>query len=456
MAPATQPTLEDVLTHMSAQIAALTREVKELRALKEDVDELRAFNDARLVQLEESNEDLVTMSATPKVVIVQPSAPLEATQPPADQDMEEPFQEVKGRKPRKRRPSVASLEDQAVEPGPSHRPPSAEVPKKAKKSNTQAPQAKPNRPAPAKQVAQNKPPAESKIPPIIIRDAAKWASVSSAMTTRQIKFSKAKTCIDGIRVNTVTVDDFRALTRLLEERKVPYHSFALPEQKTLRAVLRTVPCEIAIDDVRADLEEQGLAPIKVTRMTSSRSKKPLPLVLVEVPKDKGAIFELKAVCHLSVTVERPHKKGAPSQCHRCQRFHHSQRHCHALPKCVKCGESHDTHSCEKTNDDAAKCANCGGAHTASYRGCPRFPRGPQAKKIFRISGTQTATETRRGLPRLPQPPSGPQPQKPPPRPKPRTTTTRRKASRTQPRQKRPRPQPPRRPPPSSPPRSVKP
>jgi hypothetical protein len=84
MATATQPTLEDVLTHMSAQIAALTREVKELRALKEDVDELRAFNDARLVQLEESNEDLVTMSATPKVVIVQPSAPLEATQPPAD------------------------------------------------------------------------------------------------------------------------------------------------------------------------------------------------------------------------------------------------------------------------------------------------------------------------------------------------------------------------------------
>jgi hypothetical protein len=379
MATATQPTLEDVLTHMSAQIAALTREVKELRALKEDVDELRAFNDARLVQLEESNEDLVSMTATPKVVIVQPKAPFEATQPPADQDMEEPFQEVKGRKPRKRRPSVASLEDQAVEPGPSHRPPSAEVPKKAKKSNPQAPQANPNRPAPAKQVAQNKPPAKNKIPPII-RDAAKWASVSSAMTTRQIKFSKAKTCIDGIRVNTVTVDGFRALTRLLEERKVPYHSFALPEQKTLRAVLRTVPCEILIDDVRADLEEQGLAPIKVTRMTSSRSKKPLPLVLVEVPKDKGAIFELKAVCHLSVTVERPHKKGTPSQCHRCQRFHHSQRHCHALPKCVKCGESHDTHSCEKTNEDAAKCANCGGAHTASYREGPRFPRGPQAKK----------------------------------------------------------------------------
>jgi hypothetical protein len=126
------------------------------------------------------------------------------------------------------------------------------------------------------------------------RNAAKWASVSSAMTTRQIKFSKAKTCIDGIRVNTVTVDDFRALTCLLVERKMPYHSFALPEQKTPRAVLRTVPCEIDIDDLQTDLEEQGLAPVKVTGMTSSRSKKPLPLVLVEVPKDKAAIFDLKA------------------------------------------------------------------------------------------------------------------------------------------------------------------
>jgi hypothetical protein len=155
-----------------------------------------------------------------------------------------------------------------------------QLPKKFKRP--QAPQVNPNRSAPAKQVAQDKPPAEKKIPPIIIRDAAKWASVLSAITTRQIKFSKAKTCIDGTHLNTVTVDDFRALTHLLEERKVPYHSFVLPEQKTIRAVLRTVPCEITFDD----LEEQGLAPIKVT----FKSKKPLPLVLVEIPKDKGFDF----------------------------------------------------------------------------------------------------------------------------------------------------------------------
>jgi hypothetical protein len=46
--------------------------------------------------------------------------------------MEEPFQKVKGKQRRKRRPSVASLEDQVVESGPSQESPSA--PKKVKKA----------------------------------------------------------------------------------------------------------------------------------------------------------------------------------------------------------------------------------------------------------------------------------------------------------------------------------
>jgi hypothetical protein len=244
----------------------------------------------------------------------------------------------------------------------------------------EVPETQTTRPAPVKPVTQQKPPAESKIPPVIIRDASKWSSLSQAMVQKKINFSKARSCVDGIRVNPVTVDDFRSMTPLLEVRGVPFHTFALPEEKTLRAVLRTVPVEISVDDVKANLENQGLAPKQVTRMISTRSKKPLPLVLVEVPKDQGKIFQLKSICHLLIAVERPHKKGTTAQCHRRQRFHHSLRNCHAPAKCVKCGEFHDSHLCKKAKSVPAKCANCGGAHTASYRGCPRFPRGYQGKK----------------------------------------------------------------------------
>ncbi|KAH0817219.1 hypothetical protein GEV33_005572 [Tenebrio molitor] len=63
------------------------------------------------------------------------------------------------------------------------------------------------------------------------------------------------------------------------------------------------------DNKRTSLVIIGPTAIKVTRMISTRSKKPLPLILVEVPKDQRQIFVLRSVCHLLIVVERPHKKG---------------------------------------------------------------------------------------------------------------------------------------------------
>ncbi|GBN36252.1 hypothetical protein AVEN_233541-1 [Araneus ventricosus] len=46
------------------------------------------------------------------------------------------------------------------------------------------------------------------------------------------------------------------------------------------------------------------------------------------------------------------------------------------PKCVICAGSHESRDCPNKNKEnfVTKCANCGGNHTASYRGCPRFPK----------------------------------------------------------------------------------
>ncbi|GBM92277.1 hypothetical protein AVEN_29897-1 [Araneus ventricosus] len=45
-------------------------------------------------------------------------------------------------------------------------------------------------------------------------------------------------------------------------------------------------------------------------------------------------------------------------------------------KCVLCAEEHESRTCpNKRNPEfTPKCANCGGPHTASYRGCPNFPK----------------------------------------------------------------------------------
>jgi hypothetical protein len=209
------------------------------------------------------------------------------------------FKEIKVR-PRKRHTSPKTPDAHS---GPVEKLPSEDVPKKAKTATRAAPQAIPAQTVPTPKAAGNQPPAASKIPPIIVRNATKWSRLAQAMTSRRINFNNAKPCVDVIWVNPVTVDDFRAVTRLLEERRVPFHSFALPEAKTLRAVLRTVPVEIRVDDVKSEL----VVSIKVTRMISNRSKLPLPLVPVEMPKNKGQMFELRSVCQLRISVERPHK-----------------------------------------------------------------------------------------------------------------------------------------------------
>ncbi|KAF8786547.1 Nucleic-acid-binding protein transposon like protein [Argiope bruennichi] len=61
---------------------------------------------------------------------------------------------------------------------------------------------------------------------------------------------------------------------------------------------------------------------------------------------------------------------------KCQSFAHVSQNCRMQERCVICAENHDSRKCpqKKAEIVVKKCANCGGPHTASYRGCPKFPK----------------------------------------------------------------------------------
>ncbi|GBP88724.1 Nucleic-acid-binding protein from transposon X-element [Eumeta japonica] len=83
------------------------------------------------------------------------------------------------------------------------------------------------------------------------------------------------------------------------------------------------------------------------------------------------------VCALSgIRVEAPHKRGVPSQCHRCQRYGHASANCYVQPRYVKCLVPHWTSECSRSKDlgDKPACVNCGQEHTANYGGCPKAPK----------------------------------------------------------------------------------
>nr|CAH7726246.1 unnamed protein product [Callosobruchus chinensis] len=67
------------------------------------------------------------------------------------------------------------------------------------------------------------------------------------------------------------------------------------------------------DEVKADLQEKGFHPIKVSRMTSRRSRKAIPLVKVDLPKEKVEVYKVQDCCQMKVTVEAIRRKtGQPA------------------------------------------------------------------------------------------------------------------------------------------------
>ncbi|KAK9722734.1 hypothetical protein QE152_g19508 [Popillia japonica] len=63
-------------------------------------------------------------------------------------------------------------------------------------------------------------------------------------------------------------------------------------------------------------------------------------------------------------------KKALTQCKKCQTWGHATLNCHlGIERCVKCGQNHLSHQCNKDKNVPAKCANCGGDHPASSTEC---------------------------------------------------------------------------------------
>ncbi|KAJ8910487.1 hypothetical protein NQ315_011030 [Exocentrus adspersus] len=233
-----------------------------------------------------------------------------------------------------------------------------------------------SRTEPAKE-REEKPP---KIPPVVLRKANNWTHVSRLLLSKKAQWSKAKLTLDGVVIHPVSADDHRLITRTLEADKQEYHT--------------GIPTGIAEEEVKSDLQAQGFTVLVVHRMVSRKTKEALPLVLVQVPRAQTKVLEVRRCCALVVRVEKQRQQAGVNQCHRCQRFGHGQSKCTAQHKCVKCGASHATATCQRPREEPASCANCGGSHPASYRGCEKFPK--LVKKTTAAPARNPAPQSNRG------------------------------------------------------------
>jgi hypothetical protein len=148
------------------------------------------------------------------------------------------------------------------------------------------------------------------------------------------------------------------------------------------AIIRGIEPSIHELDIESGLEKQNLKSFTNVKRYVKSDGKVLPLVEVIFSDLSDCQTLICGGFHLGFSryrVERKLEIPKVVQCYKCQQFGHISKFCSAAPRCLMCGEEHEHKPGDKCMK-AIKCANCGGNHVSSYRGCPYFKHAQEVKQ----------------------------------------------------------------------------
>lgn len=255
------------------------------------------------------------------------------------------------------------------------------------------------------------------IPPIFVSGVQNINTLINCTTTLDSETNPVfQTLASGeVKINCPDINSYREVTtKLLEFQKnkrhdlygIGFHTYRCKNEKPYQVVIRGLHPSTNIDEIKQELSLTGheardiiniiikrKIPIKTANGAEKKYKAvqtPLPLFYVNLsPKENNkCIYETTHLLHTKVKIEAPRKKKEIPQCKTCQQFGHTRNLCAKSPKCVKCGENHLTSMCKKSKEAPCKCANCGGEHTANWKGCPAYQAKVTAASKPKITAQQ--------------------------------------------------------------------
>nr|CAI5852630.1 unnamed protein product [Callosobruchus analis] len=100
-------------------------------------------------------------------------------------------------------------------------------------------------------------PRKMRITPVVLRDALKWRAANHKFISLgiKIKIERAVAVDAGIRIIPRFEDDYR-------EEDVPHHTFPLPSERNIHAVIRGVPATLKEAKIKEELQQTGICPSK--------------------------------------------------------------------------------------------------------------------------------------------------------------------------------------------------
>lgn len=248
--------------------------------------------------------------------------------------------------------------------------------------------------------------AEMKPPPIYVNGIVNMREFEKFLSS-EVKQCPRKALANGdLKISCANVDQYRLLMGSLSEEvkhrknqgmgKITYHTYQLKQDKPYVVYARNLHPTTDIEEIKENLLESGhvvrnIINVKAKRKINNKSVlMPLSLFRIELEPNSNNrnIYEVTHILYHKIKIEPPRSKKELPQCTNCQQIGHTKGYCARQPKCVKCGKNHHTTLCRKALNDPCKCANCGGEHTANWRGCPFY----QSKVNATLKPKQTVTQ----------------------------------------------------------------
>lgn len=219
-----------------------------------------------------------------------------------------------------------------------------------------------------------------KIPPIIIHGHLDnpgmfFKKVNDITSTSiDIKCTRNKTIF-----LSKSESDHKRLSKFLEEKNVPFHTYPLPGEGLTKLVLKGLSNGVTIEDIFKGLEEKNFPPTKIIQLKRKGSSQLIPLFICLFPPEASAqeILKINRLCYTCVSWSKYKNNAKVIQCYRCLEFGHFSNTCFSIERCLKCGENHRNDQCMATNP---RCANCNQSHRANSEECPVLIRAAKRRE----------------------------------------------------------------------------
>lgn len=220
---------------------------------------------------------------------------------------------------------------------------------------------------------------KERIPPISILGKTR-SEVINICNELKLKNFYVKITTKGINLYFNNIDEYKEARKFFQVNKFPTFTHDLNSEKQFRVVLKGL-FSMEIDELAYELHSNGIKPVDIKNMIVKKRKyDDQANYLLYFNKESTNIMLLnkcKHLFHVRVEFERycPHKFG-PIRCRNCQLWGHGAKNCNLPAACMFCAENHQTNDCKfvvngvRASGFVAKCANCGGKHSANFENCP--------------------------------------------------------------------------------------